>query len=174
MDFSLWTGKEFNNKEVWAMCSLNKPGLADSGASWNEVFPSLHETDMWRFRMQWKELFKDLMVRCRNLGCCACNMAWSWKVTNRRIKVLSFRTDLGLFRMCLEGCCKIWSCREEEETGELDGFPKPCAPISRMICSLCRKPGKDLSRPTGVSWDPDKENIQLVLVPHKYRHTVLV
>lgn len=89
---------------------------------------------------------------------------------------MSFRrTDLGLFRMCLEGYCRIRSFREEEKTRRADGFSKAtCSNLKNGLLPVREAGRRSEQAYRNELRDPDKESIQLVLVPQKYRLTVLV
>lgn len=97
-----------------------------------------------------------------------------WYKPERWQKWGSRRIGLGLFTICLEGYCRIWSCREEEETRRAGWF-------SKAVCSSLKNgvPVQEARKRSEQAYrnelrDPDKESIQLVLVPQKYRHTALV
>ena len=66
-----------------------------------------------------KELLRAVMVRGSSLSCSEYEVVEvrilkGGSKAKSKITTLTFRrTDLGLFRMCLEGYCGIWSWREE-------------------------------------------------------------
>lgn len=94
------------------------------------------------------------MVGCRNLGCYAYDMAWSWKDGKNE--------DQGEHIWACSQCA--WkdtvghgAVKKKGRLRELSDFPKPCAPISRMVFPVqeARKRSEQAYR--NELRDPDKE-----------------